>query len=106
MVHEIDDVRIQNIRPLMAPEILLEDLPLSDSQNETIFAGRREIERVIDGEDDRLVLVVGPCSIHDPEAGLEYARKLAPIREQFKDELAIVMRVYFEKPRTTVGWRG
>ena len=106
MVHEIDDVRIQNIRPLMAPEILLEDLPLSDSQNETIFAGRREIERVIDGEDDRLVLVVGPCSIHDPEAGLEYARKLAPIREQFKDELAIVMRVYFEKPRTTVGWKG
>ena len=106
MMHEIDDVRIQNIRPLMAPEILLEDLPLSDSQNETIFAGRREIERVIDGEDDRLVLVVGPCSIHDPEAGLEYARKLAPIREQFKDELAIVMRVYFEKPRTTVGWKG
>ena len=106
MVHEIDDVRIQNIRPLMAPEILLEDLPLSDSQNETVFAGRREIERVIDGEDDRLVLVVGPCSIHDPEAGLEYARKLAPIREQYKDELAIVMRVYFEKPRTTVGWKG
>ena len=106
MTHEIDDVRIQNIRPLMAPEILLEDLPVSDTQNETIFAGRREIERVIAGEDDRLVVVVGPCSIHDPEAGLEYASRLAPIRERYADDLAIVMRVYFEKPRTTVGWKG
>ncbi|MBJ19642.1 MAG: 3-deoxy-7-phosphoheptulonate synthase [bacterium] len=106
MIHEIDDVRIQNIRPLMAPEILLEDLPVSESQNETIFAGRREIERIIAGEDDRLVLVVGPCSIHDPEAGLEYARRLAPLREHHRDDLSIVMRVYFEKPRTTVGWKG
>ncbi len=106
VLHEIDDVRIQNIRPLMAPEILIEDLPVSDAQNETIFAGRREIERIIDGEDDRLVVVVGPCSIHDPEAGLEYARRLAPLREKWKDDLAIVMRVYFEKPRTTVGWKG
>jgi len=106
VLHEIDDVRIQNIRPLMAPEILLEDLPVSDAQNETIFAGRREIERIIAGEDDRLVVIVGPCSIHDPEAGLEYAQRLAPLRERYADELAIVMRVYFEKPRTTVGWKG
>lgn len=106
VLHEIDDVRIQNIRPLMAPEILLEDLPVSDAQNETIFAGRREIERIIDGEDDRLVVIVGPCSIHDPEAGLEYAQRLAPLREKYRSELAIVMRVYFEKPRTTVGWKG
>ncbi|MBB82860.1 MAG: 3-deoxy-7-phosphoheptulonate synthase [Deltaproteobacteria bacterium] len=105
-MHEIDDVRIQNIRPLMAPEILLEDLPVSDNQSETIFAGRREIEKIIDGEDDRLVVIVGPCSIHDPEAGLEYARRLAPLRDQYKGDLAIVMRVYFEKPRTTVGWKG
>jgi len=73
MIHEIDDVRIQNIRPLMAPEILIEDLPVGEKQNETIFSGRREIEKIIAGEDDRLVLVVGPCSIHDPEAGMEYA---------------------------------
>jgi len=106
VLHEIDDVRIQNIRPLMAPEILLEDLPVSDAQNETIFAGRREIERIIAGEDDRLVVIVGPCSIHDPEAGLEYAQRLAPLRERYADDLAIVMRVYFEKPRTTVGWKG
>lgn len=106
MLHEIDDVRIQNIRPLMAPEILIEDLPVGDAQNETIFGGRRAIERIIDGEDDRLVVVVGPCSIHDPIAGLEYAERLAAIRERYADELAIVMRVYFEKPRTTVGWKG
>jgi 3-deoxy-7-phosphoheptulonate synthase len=106
MAHEIDDVRIQNIRPLMAPEILIEDLPLNEAQSETIFAGRREVERIVAGEDDRLVLVVGPCSIHDPEAGLEYARKLAPLRDRYRDELSIVMRVYFEKPRTTVGWKG
>lgn len=106
MLHEIDDVRIQNIRPLMAPEILLEDLPVGDAQNETIFTGRREIERVIAGEDDRLVVVVGPCSIHDPEAGLEYASRLAPLRKRHADDLVIVMRVYFEKPRTTVGWKG
>ena len=106
MAHEIDDVRIQNIRPLMAPEILIEDLPLNDAQNEIIFGGRREIEQIIAGEDDRLVVVVGPCSIHDPEAGLEYARKLAPIRTRYSSELCIVMRVYFEKPRTTVGWKG
>ncbi len=106
VLHEIDDVRIQNIRPLMAPEILLEDLPVSDAQNETIFAGRREIERIIAGEDDRLVVIVGPCSIHDPEAGLEYAQRLTPVRERYADDLAIAMRVYFEKPRTTVGWKG
>jgi 3-deoxy-7-phosphoheptulonate synthase len=106
MAHEIDDVRIQNIRPLMAPEILIEDLPLNETQSETIFAGRREIEQIVAGEDDRLVLVVGPCSIHDPEAGLEYARALAPLRERYRDELSIVMRVYFEKPRTTIGWKG
>jgi 3-deoxy-7-phosphoheptulonate synthase len=106
MQHEIDDVRIQHIRPLMAPEILIEDLPVGEGQNETIYNGRRDIERVLDGEDDRLVVVVGPCSIHDPEAGLEYARRLAPVRERYAAELVIVMRVYFEKPRTTVGWKG
>jgi len=106
MIHEIDDVRIQSIRPLMAPEILLEDLPVDERHNETIWGGRAEIERILSGDDDRLVLIIGPCSIHDPEAGLEYARRLAPIRERYKDELCIVMRVYFEKPRTTVGWKG
>ena len=106
MIHEIDDVRIQSIRPLLAPGVLIEDLPLSEAQNETVAGGRAEIEQVLSGADDRLVLVIGPCSIHDPEAGLEYARRLAPIREQYRRDLCIIMRVYFEKPRTTVGWKG
>lgn len=106
MIHEIDDVRIQNIRPLMAPGILIEDLPVSESQNETVASGRKEIEKILEGHDDRLVVVVGPCSIHDPEAGLEYAGRLRSLRERYQDDLCVVMRVYFEKPRTTVGWKG
>jgi len=106
MIHEIDDVRIQSIRPLLAPGVLIEDLPLSEAQNETVAGGRKEIERILASEDDRLVVVVGPCSIHDPEAGLEYARLLAEVRERYRDDLCVVMRVYFEKPRTTVGWKG
>ncbi|MFO0690824.1 MAG: 3-deoxy-7-phosphoheptulonate synthase [Myxococcota bacterium] len=106
MTHELDDVRIREIRPLIAPEILIEDLPVPAAQNETIWGGRAAIERILRGEDDRLVAVVGPCSIHDPEAGLEYARRLAVVQAQYARELCIVMRVYFEKPRTTVGWKG
>lgn len=106
MTQQIDDVRIQGIRPLMAPEILIEDLPVSESQRETIAEGRNEIARILTGEDDRLILVVGPCSIHDPDAGLEYAKRLASVRERTAADLCIVMRVYFEKPRTTVGWKG
>ena len=106
MTFEIDDVRIQNIRPLMAPSVLIEDLPRSEVQSKTVAVGRSEIERILTGADDRLVLIVGPCSIHDPEAGLEYAGRLAPIRERYRGDLCIIMRVYFEKPRTTVGWKG
>lgn len=106
MTQQIDDVRIQGIRPLMAPEILIEDLPVNESQTRTIADGRDDIARVMTREDDRLVVVVGPCSIHDPEAGLEYAGRLANIRERFSQDLLVVMRVYFEKPRTTVGWKG
>ncbi|MEZ4333840.1 MAG: 3-deoxy-7-phosphoheptulonate synthase [Myxococcota bacterium] len=106
MTHKLDDVRIQQIRPLISPAILIEDLPVSDAQNQTIWDGRTAIERILRGEDDRLVVVVGPCSIHDPEAGLEYARRLTRIQRELERELCIVMRVYFEKPRTTVGWKG
>ena len=106
MNHKLDDVRIQHIRPLIAPAILIEDLPVSAAQNETIWGGRAAIERVLAGEDDRLVVVVGPCSIHDPEAGLEYARRLQAVQREHERDLCIVMRVYFEKPRTTVGWKG
>jgi len=106
MTHALDDVRIRAIRPLIAPDILIEDLPVSDAQNETIWGGRAAVERILRGEDDRLVVVVGPCSIHDPEAGLEYARRLVDVQRAFAADLCVVMRVYFEKPRTTVGWKG
>jgi 3-deoxy-7-phosphoheptulonate synthase len=100
------DLRIENYKPLLPPAILLEELPLSDRGSETVARGRQDVSRILRGEDDRVVLVVGPCSIHDTDAGLEYARRLKQLAEQHADEICIVMRVYFEKPRTTVGWKG
>ena len=100
------DLRIESYRPLLPPAILLEELPLSDQGAETVAQRRADVARILRGEDDRLLVVVGPCSIHDPDAGLEYARRLKRLAEQHAGELCIVMRVYFEKPRTTVGWKG
>src|SRR6185436_15205055 len=99
------DLRIESYRPLVPPAILLEELPLSERGVETVARGRQDVARVLRGDDDRLLLVVGPCSIHDPDAGLEYGRRLQQLAEQHAAELCIVMRVYFEKPRTTVGWK-
>ncbi len=100
------DLRIESIRPLISPAILLEELPLTEAGSIAVTQAREELIRIIDGEDDRLVVVVGPCSIHDPEAGLEYGRRLKAIADELADDLCVVMRVYFEKPRTTVGWKG
>ena len=101
-----DDVRIDTLKPLLPPAILMEEIPLGDVASAAVVESRTEVARIIDGSDDRLVVVVGPCSIHDPEAGLEYARRLKPLAESLKADLKIVMRTYFEKPRTTVGWKG
>jgi 3-deoxy-7-phosphoheptulonate synthase len=101
-----DDLRIEGLRPLIPPAILMEEVPLGEKSSQTVALGRRDIQRILAHEDDRLVVVVGPCSIHDPEAGLEYARGLAHVAAELERELRIVMRVYFEKPRTTVGWKG
>ncbi len=101
-----DDVRIESLRPLIPPAILMEELPVDDAETKLINEARQEVARIVTGEDDRVVVVVGPCSIHDPEAGLEYAKKLKPVAEKLKADLKIVMRTYFEKPRTTVGWKG
>jgi len=101
-----DDVRIVKIKELIKPVALIEKLKESQCSSDNIVATRAEIHRILHGEDDRLLVVVGPCSIHDTKAGLEYAQRLMAIREQLKDDLLIVMRVYFEKPRTTVGWKG
>jgi len=106
MFRPTDDLRIEELRPLVSPAILMEELPLPEAGSTTVATGRDEIDAILRGDDDRLVVVVGPCSIHDPDAGLEYAERLAEARRQYRDDLCIVMRVYFEKPRTTVGWKG
>ena len=100
------DLRIESFRPLLPPLILLEEQPLSDPGSETVTRARQEIGRILRGEDDRLVVIVGPCSIHDPAAALDYAGRLKAVRDEHARDLCIVMRVYFEKPRTTVGWKG
>lgn len=106
MKHETDDLRIRGIQELVSPDALLAELPVSETASNTVHTARTAIRKVLAGEDDRLVVVVGPCSIHDVEAALDYARKLQKARDQYARDLLIVMRVYFEKPRTTVGWKG
>lgn len=100
------DLRVDSIRALTTPSMLLDQLPLGEEASRTVSRAREEVARILDGADDRLVVVVGPCSIHDPVAGLEYARRLKNLADEFVSDLLIVMRVYFEKPRTTVGWKG
>ncbi len=103
---DVDDVRIREIKELMTPAHLLEEFPLSEKASRVVFETRQDIHRILHGMDDRLLVIVGPCSIHDTQAALEYAKRLLDLREEWKRELLIVMRVYFEKPRTTVGWKG
>jgi len=102
----VDDTRIAQMKPLITPAILLEELPMTDAMIESVANDRAEIADIMHGRDSRLVVVVGPCSIHDPDAAKEYASRLKPLIEKYSDTLKIVMRVYFEKPRTTVGWKG
>jgi 3-deoxy-7-phosphoheptulonate synthase len=98
--------RVKDIRPLIPPQILVEDFPLTLRAADTVLQGRQATEGILRGDDDRLAVVVGPCSVHDVEAALDYARRLATYVQTAKDDLHIMMRVYFEKPRTTVGWKG
>ena len=106
MPYTTDDVRIESLRPLIPPAILMEELPASEADTRLIAEARSEVARIVTGEDDRLVIIVGPCSIHDPEAGIEYAKRLKPLADALRADLKVVMRTYFEKPRTTVGWKG
>ncbi|GGY12249.1 3-deoxy-7-phosphoheptulonate synthase AroG [Paludibacterium paludis] len=106
MHRQTDDVRIREIKELLPPIAHLYELPISESSSELIFNTRRAVSSMLRDEDDRLLVVIGPCSIHDIGAAEEYARRLLPLRKHYADELEIVMRVYFEKPRTTVGWKG
>jgi 3-deoxy-7-phosphoheptulonate synthase len=102
----VRDQRIERLEPLLSPRALLEDLVLSDEHTAVVLRGREQIHAILDGEDDRLFVIVGPCSVHDPEATLEYARRLSEGAKGWEGELCIAMRVYFEKPRTTTGWKG
>ena len=101
-----DDVRIKRIEELAPPGHIMREFSLSESASQVTFNAREAIHRVLHDADDRLVVIIGPCSIHDPAAAIEYAKQLMAEREKYKDTLEIVMRVYFEKPRTTVGWKG
>ncbi len=105
-MQKVTDINIQETRPLPTPVELLGDIPRTSRQEERIARSRRKIHEIIFGDDKRLLLVVGPCSIHDTRSGIEYARRLAKLAEEVSDRLLLVMRVYFEKPRTTVGWKG
>ena len=106
MFQNTDDVRIDKLRPLIPPAILMEELPLSPEMTSTVASSRSEVAKCLNGESDKLVVVVGPCSIHDTKAALEYGELLRGAIERHENELVILMRVYFEKPRTTVGWKG
>jgi len=101
-----DDLRIRAEHALRSPGSLIQEVPVSEAAAATVSGCRDEVRRILDGRDDRLVVIVGPCSIHDPDAAREYAEGLLEQRRQHADTLAIIMRVYFEKPRTTVGWKG
>lgn len=104
--HRTDDLRITGLNPLISPAVLAYYLPLTERASELVANARAQTDAILRGEDDRLLAVVGPCSIHDPAAALEYAAKLKVEADRLKDDVFIVMRVYFEKPRTTVGWKG
>ncbi len=103
---QTDDLRICAIKELTSPVQLLADFPITDQAANTVYQARQEIHRIIHDEDDRLLVIIGPCSVHDPNAAREYAGRLQKMRETLGEDLLIVMRVYFEKPRTTVGWKG
>lgn len=101
-----DDLRIVAMKELSSPDELLQEYPLSEKASETVTRTRAAIQDILHGRDDRLLVIVGPCSIHDPDAAIEYARRLLTPLQALRDDLLIAMRVYFEKPRTTVGWKG
>ncbi len=100
------DLRIRAVRPLLSPAVLAEELPLDDAGADFVAQSRRVVEDILRGRDDRLLAIVGPCSIHDPEAAREYGRRLGELAVRHAAELFVVMRVYFEKPRTVIGWKG
>ncbi len=105
-MRQIENINVRTIEPLISPAALKAELPMTDAAAETVAESREAVKRILAGDDPRLMIVVGPCSIHDEKAGLEYAEKLAGLARRVSDRFLVLMRVYFEKPRTTVGWKG
>ncbi len=106
MIFKTDDVRITGLQEVLPPKTLHDEFPMDENASETVYRGREAVHKILHNEDDRLVVVVGPCSVHDPDAARAYAIKLKVLMQETADDLCIIMRVYFEKPRTTVGWKG
>ncbi|MDH5357742.1 MAG: 3-deoxy-7-phosphoheptulonate synthase [Gammaproteobacteria bacterium] len=106
MLYSTDDLRITGMQEVLPPAQLHQELPITEQASETVFKARDLTQKILHGEDDRLVVIIGPCSIHDPDAAREYATRLKPLITELKDDLHIIMRVYFEKPRSVVGWKG
>ena len=106
MKYQTDDLRIIEMKEVSSPTQVLAEFPINEESSQCVFQAREDIHNVLHGDDDRLMVVVGPCSIHDPVAARDYANRLLELRNELSDDLLIVMRVYFEKPRTTVGWKG
>jgi 3-deoxy-7-phosphoheptulonate synthase len=103
---QIQDIHIESVRPLLTPSALKQEIPLTEASAETVFNGRKAIEAMLEGRDSRILVIIGPCSLHDEKAALEYADRLNTLQKEVGDQLFLVMRTYFEKPRTTVGWKG
>ena len=106
MKFQTDDLRIKAITEVSPPSLVHDEYPITEEASRTVHDAREAIHHILHEQDDRLLVVIGPCSVHDPDAACEYARRLKPVADQLKDDLVVVMRVYFEKPRTTVGWKG
>ena len=106
MKYKTDDLRISGMQEVIAPEELHREYPLTEQASDTVYHTRQIIHDILNDEDDRLLVIAGPCSIHDAKAARDYARRLKGLVDELSHELCIVMRVYFEKPRTTVGWKG
>ncbi len=106
MSYQTDDLKIVEIKELIAPSVLRSEYPITDHAAKCVYSARADVQNILHGKDDRLLVIVGPCSIHDADAASEYADRLIALRKKLIDDLVIIMRVYFEKPRTTVGWKG
>ncbi|KAG0341601.1 3-deoxy-7-phosphoheptulonate synthase [Podila horticola] len=102
----MEDLRVSGYSPLLPPQIIQEELPMSKNSRKVVSLARQQAAKILRGEDDRLIVIVGPCSIHDPRSAIEYAKLLKPVADQISGEILVIMRAYFEKPRTTVGWKG